>query len=130
MNVCGYDAKSMLKGISKATQVCILDNSNGTYFDDSMLPADDDSVTAPNPSEVLLGAIDNFFPGDTHVYEYVFTVNFDNPGNSTLAGVNGSMPISVPAFNLAFCTNGPTSPLTVSRSQVRGASCWTRSVID
>jgi hypothetical protein len=113
VNVCAYDADLMLKGSNKATQVCILDNSNGTLFDDSMLPADDDSDNGPlfeddlefgpNPSEVLLGSIDNFLPGDTHVYEYVFSVNFNNPAKSTLAGVNGSMPISVPAFNLAFC---------------------------
>ena len=104
VNVCAYDGKSMLKGSSKATQVCIFDNSNGTYFDDSMLPADDDSDSGPTNREVLLGSIDNFFPGDTHVYEYVFDVNFGNPAKSTLAGVNGSMPISVPAFNLAFCS--------------------------
>ncbi|MGB0123742.1 MAG: hypothetical protein WBP63_09950, partial [Silvibacterium sp.] len=106
VNVCAYQATLMRKGNSKAAQVCILDNSNGTLFDDSMLPADDDSVKGPNPSEVLLGSIDNFLPGDTHVYEYVFRVNFNNPANSTLTGVNGSMPISVPAFNLAFCTSG------------------------
>jgi len=103
VNVCAYDGKSMLKGSSKATQVCIFDDSNGTYFDDSMLPADDDSDSGPTHPEVLLGSIDNFFPGDTHVYEYVFNANFGNPAKSTLAGVNGSMPISVPAFNLAFC---------------------------
>jgi hypothetical protein len=107
VNVCAYDAKSMLKGSSKATQVCIFDNSNGTYFDDSMLPADDDSDQGPANSEVLMGAIDNFLPGDTHVYEYLFDVNFGNPSKSTLAGVDGSMPISVPAFNLALCTSGP-----------------------
>lgn len=107
VNVCAYDGKSMLKGSSKATQVCILDNSNGTLFDDSMLPADDDSDSGPTNKEVLLGSIDNFLPGDTHVYEYVFTVNFGNPSKSTLAGVDGSMPISVPAFNLAICTSGP-----------------------
>jgi hypothetical protein len=107
VNVCAYDAKSMLKGSSNAQQVCILDNSNGTLFDDSMLPADDDSDSGPTNSEVLLGAIDNFLPGDTHVYEFVFTVNFGNPAKSTLAGVDGSMPISVPAFNLALCTSGP-----------------------
>ena len=105
VNVCAYDADLMLKGSNKATQVCIMDNSNGTLFDDSMLPADDDSEPGPNPSEVLLGSIDNFLPGDTHVYEYVFRVNFNNPANSTLTGVNGSMPISVPAFSLAFCTS-------------------------
>jgi hypothetical protein len=107
VNVCAYDGKSMLKGSSKATQVCILDNSNGTLFDDSMLPADDDSDQGPAKSEVLMGAIDNFLPGDTHVYEYLFDVNFGNPAKSTLAGVDGSMPISVPAFNLALCTSGP-----------------------
>jgi hypothetical protein len=103
VNVCAYDAKSMLKGSSNATQVCIFDNSNGTYFDDSMLPADDDSDQGPAKSEVLMGAIDNFSPGDTHVYEYLFDVNFGNPAKSTLTGVNGSMPITVPAFNLAVC---------------------------
>jgi hypothetical protein len=51
----------------------------------------------------LLGSIDNFLPGDTHVYQYVFQPNFGNPAKSTLEGVNGSMPISVPAFDLAFC---------------------------
>ncbi|MGD1082822.1 MAG: hypothetical protein ABR881_31285 [Candidatus Sulfotelmatobacter sp.] len=107
VNVCAYDAKSMLKGSSNATQICILDNSNGTLFDDSMLPADDDSDSGPTHPEVLLGAIDNFLPGDTHVYEYVFNANFGNPAKSTLAGIDGSMPISVPAFNLAICSSGP-----------------------
>jgi hypothetical protein len=122
VNICAYDAGLMLKGSNKATQVCILDNANGTLFDDSMLAADDDSDGSnpfgallgsidgwdgTNRPEVLLGSIDNFLPGDTHVYEYVFRVNFDKPANSTLTGVNGSMPISVPAFNLAFCTSGP-----------------------
>jgi hypothetical protein len=108
VNVCAYDAKSMLSGKSNAQQVCIFDNSNGTLFDDSMLPSDDDAdAGGPTKSEVLLGAIDNFLPGDTHVYEFVFTVNFGNPSKSTLAGVDGSMPISVPAFNLALCTSGP-----------------------
>jgi hypothetical protein len=104
VNVCAYDAKSMLSGKSNAQQICMLDDSNGTLFDDSMLPADDDAdAGGPTNREVLLGAIDNFLPGDTHVYEFVFTPNFGNPSKSTLAGVNGSMPISVPAFNLAFC---------------------------
>jgi len=108
VNVCAYDATSMLKGSKKAKQVCILDNSNGTLFDDSMLPADLDSdpkKAMPGP-EVLLGSIDNFLPGDTHVYESVFTVNFKKPSKSTLAGVNGTMPISVPGFNLAICSKG------------------------
>jgi hypothetical protein len=105
VTVCAYQANLMLKGRSNAQQVCIVDDSNGTLFDDSMLPADDDS-SGPSGPEVLLGAIDNFLPGDTHVYEYVFTVDFDKPGNSTLAGIDGSMPISVPAFDLAICVQG------------------------
>jgi len=104
VNVCAYDARAMLRGRPNAQQVCILDDSNGTLFDDSMLPADDDAdAGGPTNREVLLGAIDNFFPGDTHVYQFVFTPNFGNPAKSTLAGVDGSMPIDVPAFDLAFC---------------------------
>ena len=105
VTVCAYQANLMLKGNPNAQQVCIVDNSNGTLFDDSMLPADDDSP-GPSSPEVLLGAIDNFLPGDTHVYEFVFNVDFDNPAKSTLAGIDGSMPISVPAFALAFCAPG------------------------
>jgi len=105
VTVCAYQANLMLKGNPSAQQVCIVDNSNGTLFDDSMLPADDDSP-GPSSPEVLLGAIDNFLPGDTHVYEFVFNVDFDTPAKSTLAGIDGSMPISVPAFALAFCAPG------------------------
>lgn len=124
VNVCAYQANLMRHGNPNAKQVCILDNSNGTLFDDSMLPADDDTPSGhdhygesignflpagddePSDAEVYLGSIDNFLPGDTHVYEYVFSVNFRKPGNSKLAGVDGSMPISVPAFDLAYCTSG------------------------
>jgi hypothetical protein len=76
VNVCAYDGAAMRAGTT-AKQVCILDNSNGTLFDDSMLPADNDYAASPTatPPEVLLGSIDNFLPGGTHVYEYVFTVN-------------------------------------------------------
>jgi hypothetical protein len=115
VNVCAYQGNAMRAGNPNAKQVCILDNSNGTMFDDSMLPADDDTDSSPsvipaateNPPEALLGSIDNFYPGDNHVYEYVFTVNFAEPANSILAGIDGSMPISVPAFNLAFCGTFP-----------------------
>jgi hypothetical protein len=104
VNVCAYQADRMLQGNRNAAQVCILDNSNGTLFDDSMLPADDDSP-GPSGPEVLLGAIDNL-PDDTHVYEFVFTVDFEKPAHSTLAGIDGSMPISVPSYILAFCPAG------------------------
>jgi hypothetical protein len=101
VNVCAYQGDKMRAG-KKAKQVCILDNSNGTLFDDSMLPADMDSDPKPAPAgpEVLLGSIDN--PGfNNAVFEYVFTVNFKKPAMSTLAGVNGTMPVAVPTFNLA-----------------------------
>jgi hypothetical protein len=106
VNVCAYQANLMRNGNNNASQVCILDNSNGTLFDDSMLPADDDSKGSNGP-EVLLGSIDNFLPGDTHVYEYVFTVDFLEPAKSALAGVDGSMPISVPAFDVSWVTCVP-----------------------
>jgi len=100
VNVCAYDGVAMRAGTT-AKQLCILDNSNGTLFDDSMLPADNDYVASSTttPSEVLLGSIDNVNPG-SNVYEYVFTVNFA-AGTATLAGVNGTMPLAVPSYSLA-----------------------------
>jgi hypothetical protein len=113
VNVCAYQTSQMLSGRSAASQICIFDNSNGTLFDDSMLPADDDSAASENESEsgraapeVLLGAIDNFIPGGSNVYEFVFTVDFENPAHSTLAGVDGSIPVAVPPYVLAFCPAG------------------------
>ncbi len=126
VNVCAYDGDRMREGNPKAPQVCILDNSNGTLFDDSMLPADDDTAGLEGP-EVLLGAIDNFLPGDTHVYEYVFTVDFHTPANSTLVGVDGSMPISVPGFDLAFCTSSGALTTYCVPQPPPGPSSWTRS---
>jgi hypothetical protein len=101
VNVCAYDAAAMRAGKKNAKQVCILDNSNGTLFDDSMLPADTDAVPSSGGtgSEVLVGSIDNLNPG-SDVYEYVMTVNMKK-GTATLAGVNGSMPIAVPTYSLA-----------------------------
>ena len=104
VNVCAYDAAALRAGSKKAKQICILDNSGGTLFDDSMLPADLDSDPKPNnggnqPPEVLLGSIDNANPG-SNVYEYVMTVNLKK-GSATLTGTNGSMPIAVPSYNLA-----------------------------
>jgi hypothetical protein len=101
VNVCAYDATNMLKGSSKARQICVLDNSNGTLFDDSMLPADLDSDPkhAKAGSEVLLGSIDNFNPG-SNVYEYTYTVSFKGKGKANLTGVNGTIPIAVPNYSL------------------------------
>ena len=102
VNVCAYDADALRAGSKKAKQVCILDNSNGTLFDDSMLPADTDAdpPTAGPAPEVLVGSIDNTNPG-SNVYQYVLTVSFKGKGKASLTGVNGSMPIGVPSYSLA-----------------------------
>jgi hypothetical protein len=102
VNVCAYDGVKMRLGRKQAKQICILDNSNGTLFDDSMLPADLDSIGGPSTPEILMGSIDNPFFNNA-VYKYEFTVDFSaHPKpTATLAGVNGTMPISVPTFNLA-----------------------------
>lgn len=98
--VCGYQRDKMLVGDTTAMQVCIYDTSNGTLFDDSMVPGDLDSEFSLPPTgtdDVLLGSIDNYSSG-TAVYEYVFHVDFVTPSNSTLTGINGSMPITVPSY--------------------------------
>ena len=97
---CAYQRAKMLVGDSTALQICILDTSNGTLFDDSMIPGDLDSQFSLPPDgtdEVLLGSIDNF-SSETHIYEYVFHVDYNNPLLSTLTGVNGTMPITVASY--------------------------------
>lgn len=105
---CAYNRVKMLAGDSSAEQICTLDNSNGTLFDDSFVPADLDSPELPLPPgtpEVYLGSIDNF-GSETHVYEYTYSVNFTT-GAATLTGVNGTMPIAtgLPAF-VGLCNFG------------------------
>jgi hypothetical protein len=102
VTVCAYQADALRAGSAKAKRICLVDNSGGTLFDDSFLPADTDAdppSAGPAP-EVFLGSIDN--PGfNSAVYEYVLTVSFKGKGKATLAGTNGTMPIAVPSFALA-----------------------------
>jgi hypothetical protein len=101
VTVCAYQADAMRAGSAKAKRVCMVDNSGGTLFDDSFLPADTDAdpPTAGPAPEVFLGSIDNANPG-SNVYEYVLTVSFKGKGKAKLAGVNGTMPIAVPSYSL------------------------------
>jgi len=105
---CAYNRVKMLVGDPTAEQVCTLDNSNGTLFDDSMLPADLDTVDLPMPAgtpEVYVGSIDNF-SSETNLYEYTYSVNF-TAGTAVLTGVNGTHPIptGLPAF-VGLCNFG------------------------
>jgi hypothetical protein len=119
VNVCAYDAAKLRAGSPKAKQVCILDNSNGTLFDDSMLPADDDSDPrgAKVRPEVLMGSIDNRNP-ESRVFQYVFNVSFKGKGKASLTGVNGTMPITVPIFHLGCGGFGACIPQPGAGSDV------------
>jgi hypothetical protein len=118
VTVCAYDAVGMRAGKKSPTQICIVDNSNGTLFDDSMLPADNDTAAAAAITpEVLVGSIDN--PGHNNaVYQYVFTVTSFKKGTATLAGVNGTMPIPVDTFNLGCGGFGACIPQPSPGSEV------------
>jgi hypothetical protein len=118
VTVCAYDAVGMRAGKKSPTQICIVDNSNGTLFDDSMLPADNDTAAAAGITpEVLVGSIDN--PGHNNaVYQYVFTVTSFKKGTATLAGVNGTMPIPVDTFNLGCGGFGACIPQPSPGSEV------------
>jgi hypothetical protein len=86
---CAYERAKMLVGDSTAKQICF----HTGIFDDSLLPADLDSVGTPPPSgqqELFLGSIDNGVP---YIYQYLFHVDFKTPSNSTFTGLGGSMPI-------------------------------------
>ncbi len=105
---CAYNLTKMLVGDNTAEQVCTLDNSNGTLFDDSMLPADLDSPELPLPAgtpEVYVGSIDNN-ASETNIYEYTYKPDFVH-GTAVLTGVGGSTPIAtgLPAF-VGLCNFG------------------------
>jgi hypothetical protein len=99
---CAYDRVKMLAGDPSALGVCFLDNSNGTLFDDSMLPADvDDANALPNGIDpIFVGSIDNF-ASDSNVYYYPFHFDPVNPANSTFSCVNGACKIPVATYSNA-----------------------------
>ena len=99
---CAYDRVKMLAGDPSALGVCFLDNSNGTLFDDSMLPADVDDASAPpnGIDPIYVGSIDNGTNGiDTNVYYYPFHFDPVNPANSTFSCINGACKIPVTQYS-------------------------------
>ncbi len=99
---CAYDRVKMLAGDPTAKGVCFLDSSNGTLFDDSMLPADvDDANAAPNGIDpIFVGSIDNF-SSDSNIYYYPFHFDPVNPANSTFSCINGACKIAVATYSNA-----------------------------
>ena len=116
---CAYNRVKMLAGDPTAEQVCTLDNSNGTLFDDSFLPADLDSPELPLPAgtpEVFVGSIDNF-SSETHIYMYTYKPDFVH-GTAVLTGVDGANPILV-----TNPTVGPTLPAYVGLCNFGSTGC-------
>jgi len=116
---CAYNRVKMLSGDPTAEQVCTLDDSNGTLFDDSFVPADLDSPELPLPAgtpEVFVGSIDNF-SSETHVYLYTYAPDFVH-GTAVLTGVNGAHPILV-----TNPTVGPALPAYVGLCNFGSSAC-------
>jgi hypothetical protein len=122
VTVCAYQADLLRAGNKKAKQICMVDNSGGTLFDDSFLPADADAdpATAGPAPEVFLGSIDNTNPG-TNMYEYVLNVSFKGKGKATLTGTNGTMPIAVSSYSLACGGFGACIPQPSAGSELLDA---------
>ena len=114
---CAYNRVKMLAGDPTAEQICTLDNSNGSLFDDGFLPADLDSPELPLPKgtpEVFVGSIDNF-ASETNVYMYTYAVNFSTLSatltcTATDANGTGTCPIAtgLPAF-VGLCNFGSSA---------------------
>ncbi len=118
VNVCAYNRPALLAGPATtsvkngkkkqppAMQICFWDSSFGTLWDSSMLPADLDSPSHPPAAgqpEVFVGSVDNrLYAPQNAIYQYRMTADFAQPSKSTLAGVNGSMPVAVPIYSAAI----------------------------
>ncbi len=104
--LCAYDRVKMLAGDPSAQGACLLDNSNGTLFDDSMLCADVDSPLAPpnGIDPICVGSVDNF-ASDSNIYYY--PVHFDPVAPSisiTPSCINGGCKIPVNTYTPAAGT--------------------------
>jgi len=114
---CAYDRVKMLAGDPSAKGVCFLDNSNGTLFDDSMLPADvDDAGAPPNGIDpIFVGSVDNGANGiDSNIYYYHFHFDPANPTNSTFDCVQGACKVPVTQYQVA-CQNLQTGTCTATQ---------------
>jgi hypothetical protein len=101
---CAYDRVKMVAGSPNVKGVCFLDNSNGTLFDDSLLPADLDDVSVlPNGIDpIFVGSIDNGQNGiDSNIYYYPFHFDPMNMANSTFGCINGACKIPVAQYQIA-----------------------------
>jgi len=103
---CAYQRGEMLQGNPAALQICF---AAPTTFDDSMLPADIDSASNLPPKgapEVYMGSIDNTPPTGNVIYQYLFHVDFSDPGKSAFEGFGGTRPIPVETFTLGCIQGG------------------------
>ena len=106
--VNAYNRAKMLTGDPSAEQVSF---QLGAY-DHWLLPADIDSTTPPpgNEDEFLIGSIGQV--DNAHLSLYSIHVDWMNPQNSTITGLNNSQLIAVAPFTPA-CNGtygGPTEP--------------------
>jgi len=114
---CAYDRVKMLAGNPYPQGVCFLDDSNGTLFDDSLVPPDVDDADSP-PSgidPIFMGSIDNGQNGiDSNVYYYPFHFDPKNVQNSTFGCIQGSCKIPVTQYQVA-CQNLQTGTCTATQ---------------
>ena len=93
--ICGYDRAKLLAGDPTAEQICF----QLTASEDSLLPADRDSPTAPPTSE------DEFYIGsvadvdNSHLSVYSFHINNWATGDATMTGSGNSQLVQVAAYN-------------------------------
>ena len=101
--LCGYDRVKMLAGDPSATGNCVLDNSNGTLFDDAFLCADVDDANAPPTGidPICMGSVDNFA---TDTNEYYYPVHYVPGVSISVSCVNGACKIPVAAYSDAAGT--------------------------
>jgi hypothetical protein len=101
--LCAYNRTKLLAGDQSAEQIC----HQYTSHEDSILPADRDSVTAPpsNQDQFAIGSIGDV--DNSHLSLY--SVHINNPNDwsqgATFTGDNNSQLLSIATFNPA-CNGG------------------------
>ena len=99
--LCAYHSKKLLAGDKTAEQICHQYPNNSPNFEDSLLPADRDSVTAPpaGQDEFAIGSVGDV--DNSHLSLY--SVHIKNESNwslgATFTGDNDSQLIAIAPFN-------------------------------
>lgn len=99
--LCAYHSKKLLAGDKTAEQICHQYPNNAPNYEDSLLPADRDSVNPPpaGQDEFAIGSVGDIDDSHLSLYSVHIKDETDWTKGATFTGDNDSQLIAIAAFN-------------------------------